>query len=120
MVYDINNKKNFEKLNEWRNEFLSKVGTTGTKNFPFIVLGNKCDLVDSREVSTEKARAWAAKIGAEFLETSAKDMIGIDESFIKSVDLIVEKHKDAVKKFEDKEKHSLKLIDINKKKGSCC
>lgn len=46
-----------------------------------VLVGNKCDLDQRREVARDVAQQYAASIGAIFLETSAMDETGIDEMF---------------------------------------
>ncbi|GAM28461.1 hypothetical protein SAMD00019534_116370 [Acytostelium subglobosum LB1] len=48
---------------------------------PFILLGNKCDLKDFREVSTADGEELSKKLNCKFLETSAKERINVDEAF---------------------------------------
>ena len=42
------------------------------ENVQIMVLGNKCDLVESRQVSTERGRMFAEEHGLKFMEISAK------------------------------------------------
>eukprot|EP00826_Nyctotherus_ovalis_P046719 TRINITY_DN5313_c0_g1_i1.p1 TRINITY_DN5313_c0_g1~~TRINITY_DN5313_c0_g1_i1.p1 ORF type:complete len:185 (-),score=39.56 TRINITY_DN5313_c0_g1_i1:59-613(-) len=120
LVYDITSLISFEALAKWRYEFLQKVGTG---DFPFIVLGNKCDK-EGRKVSKERARAWATDIGAEFFETSAKDTTGIEEAFMRSIELIEEKlniRMPAENLCTNKEQKSRKLgLAAKAKTKSCC
>ena len=44
-----------------------------------MLLGNKCDLSDSRVVSKERGQLFADKHGIKFMETSAKANINIEE-----------------------------------------
>ena len=41
------------------------------------IIGNKSDLEDKREVSTEKGEEFAYSLGASFSETSAANNIGM-------------------------------------------
>merc|ERR1711935_753877 len=43
LVYDVNNGKSFDNLDNWRDEFLIQASPTDPDNFPFVVLGNKVD-----------------------------------------------------------------------------
>jgi len=52
---------------------------------PFVLVGNKCDLEDSREVSKEKGLELAHKLKCKFLETSAKDRVNVSECFYELV-----------------------------------
>jgi Ras-related protein Rab-7A len=51
LVYDITNKKSFESLESWRDEFLLQGSPKDPENFPFIVIGNKNDRADEKKVS---------------------------------------------------------------------
>lgn len=46
-----------------------------------MLIGNKCDLKDNRQVSVSEATSTATKLGLSFLETSALDATNVDESF---------------------------------------
>jgi Ras-related protein Rab-7A len=50
LVYDVNSTKSFESLETWREEFLIHANPRDPDAFPFVVLGNKIDRVDDREV----------------------------------------------------------------------
>ena len=44
-----------------------------------MILGNKCDLSDSRIVSKERGQLLADEHGIKFMETSAKASINVEE-----------------------------------------
>lgn len=46
-----------------------------------IVAGNKCDLKESRVVSSRTGLEWARKRRCGFMETSAREMVNIEETF---------------------------------------
>lgn len=46
-----------------------------------IVAGNKCDLKDSRVVTSRQGLEWARGRGCGFMETSAREMVNIEETF---------------------------------------
>jgi len=48
---------------------------------PFVLVGNKCDLEDAREVQTSKGQGLANDLNCPFLEASAKIRYNVDESF---------------------------------------
>jgi small GTP-binding protein len=75
LVYDITCHLSFDHLPDWLDTCREKVLETAK----FIVVGNKCDLADTRAVPQEEALTYASKIGAIFtIETSAKSCEGID------------------------------------------
>jgi len=48
---------------------------------PFVLVGNKCDKEDEREVPTEKGQNFASELGCPFLEASAKNRKNVVETF---------------------------------------
>lgn len=45
------------------------------------VVGNKCDLKDGRVVSAREGLEWARGEGCGFMETSAREMVNVEETF---------------------------------------
>ena len=52
-----------------------------TGRIPVILIGNKVDLADLRNVRENDVQTFADKIPCKYIETSAKTGIHIDESF---------------------------------------
>lgn len=52
---------------------------------PIVLCGNKCDLVNDREVQTSEGEELAAQWGCPFFETSAKEKINNEECFFQVV-----------------------------------
>ena len=50
LVFDVNNAKSFETLESWRDEFLIQASPRGPENFPFVVIGNKIDMEESKRM----------------------------------------------------------------------
>ena len=75
---------------------------------PMILVGNKCDLEEDRQVSWAEGEELASLFGCSMFETSAKDCINIEESFS---DLVRETRKN----YPARSKFSRK----NKGKGAC-
>ena len=83
LVYDITNANTFASLDKWKNEFLKQANLTDTDTFPFIVIGNKLDKNEDRQVSKEEVETWCSnqeqlQIIPSY-ETTAKDPVIIDE-----------------------------------------
>ena len=57
------------------------------------LVANKCDLEDSRVVSTEEGETLAKSSGLLYIETSAKSATGIHDVFIKIAEAIIKKLK---------------------------
>ena len=56
-----------------------------------IIVGNKSDLEDKREVSNEEGRELAEKYGLDFFETSAKTGANVNEMFVFATSTIAKK-----------------------------
>ena len=83
LVYDVNNSKSFDTLDSWRDEFLIQASPMDPETFPFVVLGNKVDVDESkRMVSSKRASAWCqSKGGIPYFETSAKEAVNVEQAF---------------------------------------
>lgn len=77
VVYDISRRQTFESIGRWLNE----LHTHSDMNVVTILVGNKTDLKDSREVSTEEGKALAEEQNLFFMETSALDSSNVSAAF---------------------------------------
>ncbi|XP_020379260.1 GTP-binding protein RAD isoform X2 [Rhincodon typus] len=68
IVYSVTDRASFEKASELRIQ-LRRVRQA--EDIPIILVGNKSDLVRSREVSVEEGRSCAVVFNCKFIETSA-------------------------------------------------
>jgi Ras-related protein Rab-1A len=87
LVYDITDSSSFENLHNWIND----VRKYNKEDVPIILIGNKIDLKD-RAVSELDAEMFASAHGLEYMETSAKDSINVDDTFMLLTKLIIGKH----------------------------
>lgn len=92
MVYDVTSAESFEHVEEW----LSEVDRYANENTSKLLVGNKADLVDLKQVQEETATRFAEKLGISFLETSAKTATNVDAAFLTmSKELIAAREKAA-------------------------
>ena len=77
VIYDITNRKSFEDVNIW----IEEVQNQSPKTVLIILVGNKVDLKDKREVTYDEGKALALKNGIFFMETSAKTGENVYEVF---------------------------------------
>lgn len=84
LVYDVNSAKSFDTLDSWRDEFLIQASPHDPDNFPFVVLGNKIDVEESkRMVSQKRAMNWCQSKGnLPYFETSSKENINVEQAFL--------------------------------------
>ncbi|XBW34719.1 hypothetical protein QEN19_000286 [Hanseniaspora menglaensis] len=54
LVYDVTNEKSFQRLKTWRDDFLLNSNVSNPESFPFVILGNKMDVDDSKKQVTTK------------------------------------------------------------------
>merc|ERR1711974_175391 len=82
MGFDITSKKTVESIPGWRDEFIGSASPDQPDSFPFLVLGNKSDLEDERQVPTKLAERVCQKLGnLSFLECSAKENENVVNAF---------------------------------------
>jgi GTPase SAR1 family protein len=62
-----------------------------------IVAGNKCDLQESRQVDAKTGLEWARRRNCGFMETSARNVVNIEETFALIVRRVVEKRRAAAR-----------------------
>jgi small GTP-binding protein len=84
LVYDITQESTLEQL-EYFNSLIDMERETRMergKTLPVcIVAGNKCDLQSLRQVGARQGLEWARSRGYGFMETSAREMVNIEETF---------------------------------------
>ncbi|KAF2641375.1 ras-domain-containing protein [Massarina eburnea CBS 473.64] len=93
LVYDITNPHSLDGL-----EYFTDMIDMETENRidkgevePIKILaGNKCDLSGQRVVKSQQGLEWARKRGCGFMETSAREMVNIEETFALLVRRVVE------------------------------
>ena len=78
LVYAINDRNSFNALDKW---LLKIREASDISKKPIIVIGNKSDLDDKRQVSYEEGKNFAKNKGYNFYETSAKTGENINEAF---------------------------------------
>jgi len=77
LVYDITNEKSFDNIKNW----IRNIEEHAAQDVEKMILGNKCDMNDRREVTRERGEELAIEYGIKFMETSAKASINVEEAF---------------------------------------
>lgn len=77
IVYDISRKPTFDNIKRWLDELNTHCDTAVAR----MLVGNKCDLENIREVSVDKGKSFAEEEGLFFIETSALDSTNVKKSF---------------------------------------
>jgi GTPase SAR1 family protein len=95
----------------------------GSKNMFKILIGNKSDLGDKRQVTEEEGQDFANKNAMEFFETSAKNGEFVPEAFVKLTSQIlqmVEKDNIASARQSSFKLEKGEQITTETKKKKCC
>ena len=127
IVYDITSQKSFQNVLSWIEDCKREC----SKSVFMILVGNKIDLEDKREVTTEEGQELAERYNMLFLETSALKGDYIQELFTKSVEEISKKIEKGEYDLEDKDSGiqegskgkkniDIKNSDTKKKKKKFC
>ncbi|KAI3371299.1 hypothetical protein L3Q82_023919 [Scortum barcoo] len=77
LVYDICNEKSFENIKNW----IRNIEEHASSDVEKMILGNKCDMTDRRQVSKDRGEKLAIDYGVKFMETSAKSSYMVEEAF---------------------------------------
>jgi small GTP-binding protein len=78
LVFSITEHESFDVLDEFREQILR---VKNAEDVPLILIGNKSDLDDRRQVRREEAADKASKWGKPYIETSAKTRENVDKAF---------------------------------------
>eukprot|EP00052_Salpingoeca_macrocollata_P004195 m.39891 g.39891 ORF g.39891 m.39891 type:complete len:208 (+) comp14049_c0_seq1:61-684(+) len=77
VVYDITNRNSFQQTSKW----IDDVRTERGQDVIIMLVGNKTDLTDKRQVSSEEGEAKAKELNVMFIETSAKAGYNVKQLF---------------------------------------
>ena len=81
LVYDISNRESFESLPKWFSDILDVKNNEAV----FVLVGNKIDLENERQVSTEEGKKFALEKNLIFQEVSAKNGTNFEELFYNQI-----------------------------------
>lgn len=92
-VYDIGSRLSFEHLTSWQQELVDAADIDSLETFPCVLLANKSDLEDQRQVCAEAALAWADAFHCPHFAVSAKTGENVEAAFIKLIQRFLEESK---------------------------
>ena len=117
--FDITNKDSFELIKGW----IDDINENAEADIGKIIIGNKLDMSDNRQVLLEDAEELAKDLGCEYFECSAKTGENINEALDEIAKLSYENYQNS------ENRHSIRLAsDSNnndkkeqkEKKKKCC
>jgi len=119
VVYDVTDKDSYKNIDTWMNE----IEKHASDNVSRILCGNKSDLEDSRQVSTDEGKELADTYNIRFIESSAKDNANVEEAFTLMTKEIKSRvvHTEAKKPMQTTGKRlTTQTKNVKKKKDGCC
>jgi len=101
LVYSISSRSSFARIHQFHKQIqrVKESSQSGSPTYPgsplsassmgggsygpapVMLVGNKCDRVTEREVSTQEGSALAKELGCDFVEASAKNCINVERAF---------------------------------------
>ena len=117
LVYDITSKESFEVLKTY---YIPKIKENCESILKVILLGNKADLKDKREVSENEGLNLATENKYIFMESSCKDNLNVSDAFsaiVQMTNFELKKSKKIANLKLDKEKNNNKKA---KTERNCC
>ena len=122
IVYDITRKNTFDSVSRW----VSDLTATADKKISIILIGNKSDLEDQRQVTKEMGEEKANQLQVAFLETSAMSGENLEKGFQMMINEIYKKnHEDISGEETENSMEPGKDINLTKnnstpQKKKCC
>lgn len=113
MVYSVTSKQSLEELKPIFQEIVQI--KSSTEGIPIMLVGNKCDEVSSREVTTNEGTALSKVWKSAFMETSAKTNHNVQELFQELLQL--EKRRTMTLQLDSKKTSS--RFNTDRFKGKC-
>ena len=107
IVFDLCRKKTFENIDNWINDFKLKADEDAV----ILLIGNKSDLINQREVDIQEAISKSQRIKLAFMETSAKNNENVHKAFFTLF-------KEIMKIYKEKNSEIINEIEENKKKST--
>jgi len=100
LVYSISSRSSFARIQKFHHQIqrVKESSLSGSPTYPgsplsassnglgfgpapVMLVGNKCDRVTEREVSTQEGSALARELGCDFVEASAKNCVNVEKAF---------------------------------------
>jgi DIRAS family GTP-binding Ras-like protein 2 len=116
LVYSVTSRQSLEELRPiW--DVIREMKGADLATIPVMLVGNKCDEMENREVATAEGETEASRWGCNFMETSAKTNHNVKELFQELLNM--EKNRNISLQLDSKKSSRQKLPGSNKIKEKC-
>ncbi|XP_034374181.1 ras-related protein Rab-27B isoform X3 [Arvicanthis niloticus] len=95
LMFDLTSQQSFLNVRNWMSQLQANAYC---ENPDIVLIGNKADLLDQREVNERQARELAEKYGIPYFETSAATGQNVEKSVETLLDLIMKRMEKCVEK----------------------
>ena len=122
VVYDITQKKSFENIEKWVND----LKVAGDPKITIILIGNKSDLENLREVQTDEGEKFVEENNLnKYIEVSAKSGFNAQNIFIEAAKILYDDYlfynkNNDISNNKNNETSEININNRNKKKSKCC
>jgi len=117
VVYDVSSKKSFESVENWINAIVNANPDGGVS---LLLVGNKNDLTEQRQVTRQQGQELGKKFGAPFIETSAKDASNVDVMFLNLAKKLAKNKKLHGSTDTNSGDNRVKLESMSSSSKTCC
>jgi len=110
IVYSITQRATFERVEKFKYQ-ISRV--KDSESIPIVLVGNKADKIQEREVALQEGAAIAKRLGCEFVETSAKTRHNLEQAYYTAVRMIRKQRGDipgSATKYKEKRKRRCTIL----------
>lgn len=106
LVYSITDRNSFLAASQYKTQ-IERVRRAD--DIPLILVGNKFDLENKRQVSTEEGQSLARQFGCPFFETSAALRHNVDDVYLNLVREIRKRERASLKNSEERRSRKARL-----------
>ena len=118
LVFSIDDAETFHNTERW----LDDIQANALPNAAIMLVGNKCDLEDARQVTYSEALSLANRHGIQYIETSAMNDTNVAEAFQRLTRTVNDRTKNGMLKGDFSAPISVikPVSNENTKKKGCC
>lgn len=95
LIYDLTRENTFNELEQWYSEMVEIL----KEEIPFILVGNKVDLLEEKErcIDISRAKQFAKDRNGIYIETSAKTGEHVKDAFSELSNLMIQRYDDVIR-----------------------
>jgi len=115
-IFDLTNRSSLKGLDNW----ITEVDNTTDSNAVRMLVGNKKDKEQNRQVTFEEGLSLAQKLKVEYHEASIHDRLSVDKVFDRMVKLVLNQYKTQLEAKKEPKNIIMRKEKNLIKKNNCC